>query len=187
MKLAVARRQLGTATQMFLEDRDPVSVHCLACGGAEVCEGLVEQRGLPAALPMLARYGQADVRELRRGRNEYWNAFKHALARDGQARQDELLLRGFCDDRNALALFLGWIDYGTLTGGLPIEAQVLEIWYDAIAPGERMERQFFPDMSAMPFAEQKGELRAGIARARGMHAVINAANTEQLPLVLPWP
>lgn len=187
MKLAAARRQLGTATQMFLDDLDPISVHCLACGGAEVCEGLAEQRGLPAALALLAHYGQADIRDLRKGRNEYWNAFKHALARNGQARQDDLLLRGFSDERNGLPLFLGWIDYGSLTGGLPIEAQVLEIWYDAIAPGNRMEHQFFPDMSAMAWGEQKAELRSAINRARNIPEVIDAANTERQPLVLRWP
>lgn len=33
LKAAVARRQLGTALALFLDDSDPISVHCLACGG----------------------------------------------------------------------------------------------------------------------------------------------------------
>jgi predicted ATPase len=35
-KLDVARQQLGTATELFIRDRDPVSAQCLACGGAEI-------------------------------------------------------------------------------------------------------------------------------------------------------
>ena len=31
-----------TALDLFLRDKDPISVQCLACGGGEVVEGLAE-------------------------------------------------------------------------------------------------------------------------------------------------
>ena len=41
-KLDVARHQLGTAMDLFIRDRDPVAVQCLACGGAEMIEAVAE-------------------------------------------------------------------------------------------------------------------------------------------------
>jgi hypothetical protein len=37
-KAQIARRQLGTALALFIEDLDPVSVHTLACAGGEIAE-----------------------------------------------------------------------------------------------------------------------------------------------------
>lgn len=44
-KLSVAKGQLVTALDLFMRDKDPISVHCLACGGGEVIEGLAETQG----------------------------------------------------------------------------------------------------------------------------------------------
>jgi hypothetical protein len=41
-KLQVARAQLVMALDLFVRDKDPISIHCLACGGGEVIEGLAE-------------------------------------------------------------------------------------------------------------------------------------------------
>ena len=46
-KAQVARRQLGTALEFFLEDLDPVSVHVLACAGGEIAEHLSRKKGRP--------------------------------------------------------------------------------------------------------------------------------------------
>jgi hypothetical protein len=43
-KIQVARSQLVTALDLFTRDKDPISVHCLACGGGEVIEGLAEAK-----------------------------------------------------------------------------------------------------------------------------------------------
>jgi hypothetical protein len=43
-KIQVARSQLMTALDLFTRDKDPISVHCLACGGGEVIEGLAEAK-----------------------------------------------------------------------------------------------------------------------------------------------
>jgi hypothetical protein len=44
-------------------------------------------------------------------RNQYWNAFKHALTRDGLERKDSVLLERFEDEVNDHTLFIGWHDY----------------------------------------------------------------------------
>jgi hypothetical protein len=40
-----ARRQLGTALQMFLHGEDPVSIHTLAMAGGAVAEHLARKAG----------------------------------------------------------------------------------------------------------------------------------------------
>jgi hypothetical protein len=45
-KTQVARRHLGTALALFLDDLDPVSVHTLACAGCEVVEHLTRKAGV---------------------------------------------------------------------------------------------------------------------------------------------
>jgi hypothetical protein len=44
-KLEVARRQLGTALALFLDNKDPVAVHVLTCGGGEIAQRLAEVAG----------------------------------------------------------------------------------------------------------------------------------------------
>jgi predicted HD phosphohydrolase len=44
-KIQVARRQLGTAVALFIEDLDPISVHTLACAGGEIAEHLARKKG----------------------------------------------------------------------------------------------------------------------------------------------
>ncbi|MDI4237604.1 hypothetical protein OZ411_32850 [Bradyrhizobium sp. Arg237L] len=39
-KLTVSRRLLGTAFELFLRDKDPVAIHCLASVGCEIIEGV---------------------------------------------------------------------------------------------------------------------------------------------------
>jgi len=44
-KIEIARRQLGTALALYLQDQDPVSVHCLAGGGCELIEYYAKEAG----------------------------------------------------------------------------------------------------------------------------------------------
>jgi hypothetical protein len=39
-KAQIARRQLGAALALFIDDLDSVAVHVLACGGGEIAERL---------------------------------------------------------------------------------------------------------------------------------------------------
>ena len=78
-KTQVARRHLGTALALFLDDLDPVSVHTLACAGCEVAEHLTRKAGAkPFSTHALATFPSLDIQKIRRLQNQYWNAFKHA-------------------------------------------------------------------------------------------------------------
>jgi hypothetical protein len=45
LKIECARRQLGTALDLYLPDLDPVSVHCLVNGGCELIEFYARKAG----------------------------------------------------------------------------------------------------------------------------------------------
>ena len=52
----LARRQLGTALYLFLNDLDSISVHSLACGGGELSAGVV-----PDFLRRTGEFGSLDA------------------------------------------------------------------------------------------------------------------------------
>jgi hypothetical protein len=111
-KTEIARRQLGTALALFLQDCDPVSVHALACAGCEIAEHLTRKAGEePFSTHALLTFPDLDIGKIRRLKNQYWNAFKHAQMRDGIEREDSELLERFGDEVNDHTLYIGWHDY----------------------------------------------------------------------------
>src|SRR5262249_37555587 len=104
-KTEIARRQLGTALALFLEDNDPVSVHALACAGCEIAEYLTRKAGEePFSTHALLTFPDLSRGKLQGLRYQYWNALKHALTRDGLERKDSVLLERFEDEVNEHAI-----------------------------------------------------------------------------------
>src|SRR5262249_30309696 len=136
LKIECARRQLGTALDLYLRDRDPVSVHCLANGGCELIEVYAKKAGAkPFVSHILETRPDLDIKALKTVQRKYWNAFKHALERHGgDERDDDELLSSFTDEQNDVALFIGWYDYAQATKMMPVEAQVHQIWWIALHP-----------------------------------------------------
>jgi hypothetical protein len=191
-KTSVARRQLGTALALFLDDLDPVSVHTLACGGSEVAEHLTGKAGAePFSVHVQATFPDLKLKEIRRLQNQYWNAFKHATTRDGEDRSDQNLLARFTDEHNDHTLFIGWYDYMLPVGSMPVEAQAFQTWYFALHPdklnasGDASEfDRLFPDLREMSRAEQKRALREAIKQARAVQRIMDDARTDRRPLIL---
>ena len=192
-KLEIARRQLGTALALFLNDGDPVSVHCLACGGGEVAETLTERAGgEPFSAHALGVVPDLTKRSLREMRNRYWNAFKHALDHAGMERQDEEILEQFSDEKNDHVLFVGWYDLALAAGKMPVEAQAFQAWYFARFPEKLADEcdpavydAIFPDLNSLTRADQKTRLREAIARARLNDEVMSHIKNDRDPLILP--
>ena len=102
-KTEIARRQLGAALALFLEDSDPVSLHTLACAGCEIAEYLTHKAGeKPFSAHVLATFPDLNIGEIRQLQNQYWNAFKHARTRGGIEREDSELLERFLYQGNAM-------------------------------------------------------------------------------------
>ena len=162
-KTAVARAQLGTALALFLDDLDPVSVHTLACAGAEITERLAQKAGKSSfAMQASDTFPTLKPNELRSLRNKYCNAFKHASTRNGQERDDTELFERFSDRKNDHVLLVGWHDYLQAVGRLPVEAQAFQAWYFALYP-EKLHpasdnakyQSVFPGLRAMSRTDQK--------------------------------
>jgi hypothetical protein len=199
LKIESARRQLGTALALYLDNRDPVSVHCLAGGGCELIEFYAKKAGFkpftshiletrPAAQPAL------DIPKLKRIQRQYWTAFKHATHQhSGKERDDDELLTRFSDEQNDAPLFIGWYDYGGTTNTMPVEAQVHQIWYIALHPDKLDPKhpkepyeEFFPDLPTKSRAEQKQILNNAIERARVDKDVMSDSRTDTRALMLGW-
>jgi hypothetical protein len=192
-KTQIARRQLGTSLALFLDDADPVSVHTLACAGSEIAEHLTLKAGAePFSAHALATFPDLDIGRVRRVRNQYWNAFKHATTREGLDRTDQELLERFNDETNDHTLFVGWYDYALGSGTLPIEAQAFQVWYFARYP-EKLNpdvdtspyKRLFPNLSSLQRSAQKRALRDAIAAFRNDPEIANHPMTDLRPLVLP--
>jgi hypothetical protein len=166
-KLDAARAQLVTALDLFVRDKDPISVHCLACGGGELIEGLAEvENKEPFAAHILQTQPHLDSAGIRRRRNLYWNAFKHFFDMKGERRRDTELLQDFNDTKNDIALYIAWHDYGIVVERLPVAAQVFQVWWYALNEDKLIDdapldtyRTAFPDITKVDRAEQKRMLR----------------------------
>lgn len=192
IKEAIARRQLGTALALFIADEDPVSVHCLACGGAEIASYLaqaVDEK--PFNQHALEVHPDMEPKELAFLRNKYWNAMKHALTKNGQVRSDDELMADFDDAHNDHVLFVGWYDYASAVGCLPIEAQVFQVWYFANFP-EKLAEEFlaadfeymFPGIRNLNRSQKKRLLRRKIEWAKKNKATMSHEKTERRKLIL---
>jgi hypothetical protein len=187
-KIEIARRQLGAALALFLENLDPVSVHALACGGGEVAEHLPQKVG---KVPFREDMGLSE-QEYRALRNKYWNAFKHVTTKSGVPREDQELLDAFTDEVNDHVLMAGWTDYVKGSHSLPIEAQIFLSWYYAMNP-ERVKsgpildnsiRLFGNDIPNVSRKEAKRRLHFTVNQLRSDVEAKADPNTDQRPLVM---
>jgi hypothetical protein len=195
LKIEAARRQLGTAMALYLQNQDPVSVHCLAGGGCELIEYYAQKPGAePFFSHIVKTYPSKGHNELKNLQRQFWNAFKHATHRYGDERDDDELLSRFIDEQNDALLYIGWYDYAQVTGKLPIEAQAHQAWYIALHPEKLSEsyssedyEQLFPNVCNQPRAKQKRMLVEAIEHARGTKDVMSHPATEKRSLILGWP
>lgn len=193
IKVRLARAQLGTALHLFLRDKDPYSVHALACGGSELIEGLAETAGLSTlSTHIMALQPDMDMRKIRGLRNQYWNAIKHFYNHTGKAaRDDEHLMGDFSDAANDAVLFMGWLDYLMLVKQLPVEVQVFQAWWYATNEA-RMNpnadpdpwRVLFPGIASQDRQEQKRRLRRTVEKYRKNREILADPRTEQGPLLV---
>jgi hypothetical protein len=184
-KLEIARRQLGTALQLYIDDLDPVSVHSLAGNAHEIIHRLADISGTRTFRDHVSEtFSGFSSKQYFNAANFFRNAFKH-LDKVG----DQVLIDQFDDEQNKHLLFVCWYTYGNLTS-LPIEAQCFELWYFALE-GERSSDKelvrdavsYFGEMGDLPTSKQKLCLRAGIETARSDEITMSDPRTECLPLV----
>jgi hypothetical protein len=185
-KVHIARRQLGAALALFLEDLDPIVVQVLACTAGEIAEYLaVKASGQPFSARALATFRNNSWRDVRRARNQFWSSFRYAATHDDDQEDYSRLMSGFSDLQNDHALLVGWFDLTLAVKKMPIEAQLFQSWYFALYPEKlgleadvsRYET-LFPRLRDLQRSDQKEALRDAIERARQDPATMNDPATE---------
>ena len=190
-KVEVARRQLGSALWLFLQNLDPVSVHTLAGSGAELAEGLARDvGGAPFIEHVLRTNPDMTQQRYYALARQHYNALKHLTKRDGANRDDAELLSTFTDEKNDALLFIGWTDLTAAAPSVPIEAQVYLVWFYASYPDKMARKEdaekflsLFPGLTELSRAERKAALRRQIDVARTNLTVMNDPGTDQRPLI----
>ena len=186
-KVHVARRQLGAALALFLEDLDPIVVQVLACTAGEIAEYLaVRANGQPFSARALATFRNNSWRDIRRARNQFWSSFRYATTHDDDQESYSRLMSGFSDLQNDHALLVGWHDLMLVVKKVPIEAQMFQSWYFALYP-ERLGSEadvsryetLFPRLRDLQRSDQKQALRDAIERSRQDSAIMNDPATER--------
>lgn len=193
-KIEIARRHLGTALALFLDELDPVAVQTLACSGCEIAEHLSKVAGEePFSKHMMEEFPDLDKKKLQGLRNKYWNAFKHATTHQGVERDDSVIFSQFSDEKNDHALFVGWYDYMMVTSTLPIAASVFQLWYFAKYP-EKLSKEgahiaaeavrLFGDLRNVSRGEAKVRMREVICRFSKDPEIVQDSRTDPRPLMM---
>lgn len=176
-KIEVARRELGTALSLYLDDRDPVSVQVLASAGMEIAHHLsVKASAQPFKLFRQAEMPSVSDAAYGSIRGYFANAFKHAVKPNGVERDDTGILAEFSDLQNDDRLFIGWFDFACAGNAHPIESHAFQSWYLAMHPvrlnspqGRSLLRELdtiFPDVARLTRGQQKAMLKKQISVAK---------------------
>src|SRR5690242_9958847 len=124
-KIDVAEAHIRTAVKLFFEDRHPIPIHTLACSAREILTTIGGKLGIKTVLEEVADGSKVQQKDVLKKASAFVNFMKHA------DRDPEGVLKNFSDEDNDPVLFFACHDFGRVTGGMPIEAQVYEAWFFA--------------------------------------------------------
>ena len=188
----IVRRQLGVAMQLFLDDLDPISIHCLASSAAENASLLAKAKsGHTLNDHILYTFPHRQLKDIRKLRNQYWTPIKHAKSHSGEKFELEEQFVGFSDLVNDHTLFVVWYDCCRANLPLPIEAQIFQVWYygmypDKLASSEPYEasQKLFGKLEGLSRITQKLRLQKVATQYRNDAQLLADPKTDPRPLVL---
>jgi hypothetical protein len=185
-----ARSQLLTAIELFVADRDPVSVQALAGNARELLEDLCRQaRVQPMTEFLLQDHPGKPKRDIYTALNLYRNCFKHMGDTEQERQEDQATLNQFDDTKNDYLLYVCVEDYLRLRKTSPFPMQVFQAWFCAshvelLAVPQHAQKflDLFPGLQKMTRAEQKAGLAGCIERFSHDPSPLDHPATE--PLVI---
>jgi hypothetical protein len=187
----IVRRQLGVATQLFIDNLDPISIHCLACSAAEHASFLAHQAvGKNFNKHVLETFPDRVLKENQRLRNQYWTPIKHSGHPTKGPFDLSERLAGFDDQTNDHMLFIVWHDYSAAGFPLPLEVQCFQVWYYGMYPEKLLDHggfsaslELFGSLNALTRTKQKQRLKEGIDRSRAKMKAFPSPRTDPRALV----
>jgi hypothetical protein len=123
-KLAVAEQEIVAAVRLLFDGGDLAPVYVLAASAREIATTLCEVRGVKSFFDEAREvHPHIPKKEMYRQAHRHAGFFKHA------DRDPDAVLTDFTDSEVDTVLFAAIFDFGSLCGGLSIEAQVFEGWF----------------------------------------------------------
>jgi hypothetical protein len=121
-KIDVAEAHIISAVTLLFNDGHPISVYHLACAAREILTTIGEKMQIETALHEYAAAKAISLKDAIARNSEFANFMKHA------DRDPMDVLQDFDEDDALKVLFIACNDFGRITGGMPVEAQVYECW-----------------------------------------------------------
>jgi hypothetical protein len=125
-KLDVAESLLVAAIRMFFDDAHPVPIYQLASSAREILTTIGDKTGVKTLLHDFAKKKGLTLQEAAKQAHTFAGFFKHA------DRHPTATLH-FSEDEADSVIAMACHDFGRVTGGMPVEAQVFEVWIYALA------------------------------------------------------
>lgn len=121
-KVEVAERQLRTAIRLFFSDGDPVPIHTLVAAAGQVTADLIEKKTGHSIIRSGSFIREEKRREVFKTIYAPENFFKHA-------ERDTDGVIEFNPDATEFFLFAALAELQALTGQLPKEGPVFQMWF----------------------------------------------------------
>jgi hypothetical protein len=128
-KIDAAQAHIRAAVRMFFEGVHPAPVFMIANAAREIVEKIGDHTDVTTVQEELAQQRGQTVDEMLRPLKAIANFLKHA-DRDPTSTSD------IDEGHVAVVLQLACHDFGRVTGGMPVEAQVYEAWCTALCVQE---------------------------------------------------
>jgi hypothetical protein len=138
-KIDVAAAHIQAAVRLFFEGGHPVPIYTLASAARELLTTIGDKTGIETILHSLAKTRNIDVVVLAKQAHEFAGFFKHAD-------RNPTATVTFSETEVDSVLVLACHDFGRVTGGMPVEAQIFEAWIYALA---------YPRVSDAPLKKQR--------------------------------
>jgi hypothetical protein len=164
-KIDVAAESLKAAVWLYFEDLYPAAVYLLAASAREITTTLADKAHVSSLLTQVAENLRIDRKALTTAAHRFANFMKHAN-RDPQG-TIELPHRDI-----ETVLFVACNDFCKVTGGMPVEAHVFQIWCALTN---------FQHISDAPLRTQN-ELRRYIHKFPGIRRANNAKDRKLIGL-----
>jgi len=151
-KLKVAEQEIIAAVRLFFDGGGSIPVYVLAAAAREITTTLCRMRGISSFFDDVKKaHPGISAADLYKLASKHAGFFKHA------DRDPDGVLADYSEQEAEAVVFTAAHDFGRLTGGKPIEAQVFEAWYLALhLPSDvpARLRELLPNLKTAPRAKQ---------------------------------
>jgi hypothetical protein len=163
-KIDIAEALIRSAVRLFFQNEHPVPIYQLASSAREILTTVGEKVGVETLLHAIAKKRDVPVKALIDEAHKFAGRFKHADRNPTEKIK-------FTETEIDWVLLLACHDFGRVTGGMPVEAQVFEAWAhvvfwkrisDAPLRRQRILRLAIKEFPGIRTADRKKQKQIGL-------------------------